>query len=420
MKESGPALNRFSVINLVAWLLCLLAAFCLWLYVMTVESPEYEQTFSHLTVELTGQEALERNNLALYSGYGTMVDVTLSGKKSITSKLTGREIVVTADLSGISEGGRYPCKIKVDVPRGCKLSGLSQDTISVLVDESVTVYMDLTEQRENTNLPENCFVGTVELPTDKISITGPRSYVNSVRAARVTLDLSDVQRTTTMTEDVVLLNSHGVEVDSPYLIYEPQSITVTVPVYKSVEVPIPLSFRWGFLDETKADVGIVPASVVVTGNPDVIDQGNLIEPVVIDEKTEIDPSQLQLSKTVTLTGREGVTLSQTAANVTVTVNPDIKTRLILVPGTNILDTGAREGVHYTWEREPVAVTFMGPVDVLPKLAADDIDLVFDMSPYSSSNTGTAIVRAEVNVDSPYRSYVIALGTYEIAVTFTEE
>ena len=223
-----------------------------------------------------------------------------------------------------------------------------------------------------------------------------------------------------MTQDVILLNSHGNEVDSPYLVYEPQNITVTVPVYKSVEIPVPLSFRWGFLDETKADVTILPETVVATGEPDVIDQGGLLDPVVIDEKTELDPSQLQISKIVTLSGKEGVTLSQTAAAVSVSVNPDIKTRLILVPGTNILDTGAREGVHYKWEREPVAVTFMGPVDVLPKLAADDVNLVFDMSPYSSSNTGTAIVRAEVNVDSPYRNDVIALGNYEIAVTFTEE
>ena len=420
MKESGPEMTRFPAVNLVAWLLCLLASFCLWLYVMTVESPEHEEIFSHLTVELNGTEVLDRNHLALYSGYGTMVDVTLSGKKSVTSKLTERDITVTADLSGISEGGRYSCKVNVDTPPGCKLSAISQEYISVLVDESVTAYLDLTEQRENTNLPENCFVGTVELPTDKIAVTGPRSYVNSVKTARVILDLSNVQRTVTMTQDVILLNSHGNEVDSPYLVYEPQNITVTVPVYKSVEIPVPLSFRWGFLDETKADVTILPETVVATGEPDVIDQGSLLDPVVIDEKTELDPSQLQISKIVTLSGKEGVTLSSTAAAVSVSVNPDIKTRLILVPGTNILDTGAREGVHYKWEREPVAVTFMGPVDVLPKLAADDVNLVFDMSPYSSSNTGTAIVRAEVNVDSPYRNDVIALGNYEIAVTFTEE
>ena len=93
---------------------------------------------------------------------------------------------------------------------------------------------------------------------------------------------------------------------------------------------------------------------------------------------------------------------------------------ILIPGTNIEDTGAKEGVHYTWEREPVLVTLLGPVEALSRIEADDITLVFDMSPYSSSNTGTIRVRADVNVDSVWRSDVIALGSYEIAVTFTEE
>ena len=99
---------RFPAADLAVKILCFLAAFFLWLYVMSVESPQHEQIFSHLTVELTGTEGLEKNHLALYSGYGTMVDVTLSGKKSVTSKLTERDIVVTADLSGINEGGRYP------------------------------------------------------------------------------------------------------------------------------------------------------------------------------------------------------------------------------------------------------------------------------------------------------------------------
>ena len=33
--------------NVAVKILCVFAAFCLWIYVMTVESPEYEQTFGN-------------------------------------------------------------------------------------------------------------------------------------------------------------------------------------------------------------------------------------------------------------------------------------------------------------------------------------------------------------------------------------
>ena len=66
--EAAKPASRFRAMDLVVWLLCLVAAFCLWVYVMSSESPEHEQLFSHVTVELTGTEALEKNHLAIYSG----------------------------------------------------------------------------------------------------------------------------------------------------------------------------------------------------------------------------------------------------------------------------------------------------------------------------------------------------------------
>ena len=133
VKQNDPAKptqHRSHGSDLAAKILCTLAAFFLWIYVMSVESPEYEQIFSHLTVELAGTDALADKNLAVYSGYGTMIDVTLSGKKSTLSKYTEKDIPVTADLSSlfsdsssVTAGGRYSVKVKVDVPSGCKLAG---------------------------------------------------------------------------------------------------------------------------------------------------------------------------------------------------------------------------------------------------------------------------------------------------------
>ena len=416
-KTESSAPRATSRGNLVAWILCLVAAFVMWIYVMAVESPEHEQIFSHLPVELTGTETLSENELAVYSGYGTMIDVTLSGKKSVVSRLSERDIVVTADLKNITEGGRYNCKVMVDVPAGCKLAGMSQNTISVYVDQAMTVTVDLTERRENTNLPEGCYTGTVEFPVDKITVTGPRNVLVRVAGAQATLDLADVTRTSTLNAPVTLVNSKGEEMQSPYIDYSPTTVSVTVPVYKSVTVPVRVGFRYGFLNSENTEITVTPATVEATGDPDVIDRASPLESIILDEKTEFENGRL--TKTVALTPAEGVTLSAAQAEVTAVIDSSIKTREFLIPGSNIVDTGAKEGVDYTWDRSAVPVTLMGPVDVLAKIDVDDITLVFDMSPYNDSNTGTIRVRADVSVDSLWRDQVFAVGTYEINVTFTD-
>ncbi|MBQ3708505.1 MAG: hypothetical protein II889_11445 [Clostridia bacterium] len=416
-KEKTPVRRTSSRGNLVAWILCLVAAFIMWIYVMAVESPEHEQIFSHLPVELTGTEVLADNELAVYSGYGTMIDVTLSGKKSVVSRLSERDIVVTADLKNITDGGRYTLKVTVDVPAGCKLAGMSQNTISVYVDQAMTMTFDLTEHRINTNLPEGCFTGTVEFPVDKITVRGPRNVLTRVERAEVTLNLADVTHTTTLNAPVVLVNVKGEEMTSPYIEYSPTMVSVTVPVYKSVTVPVRVGFRYGFLNSENTEITVTPSTVTATGDPDVIDRGSPLESVILDEKTEFENGQLM--KTVSLNAVDGVTLSTTQAEITAIIDSSIKTREFLIPGSNIVDTGAKEGVNYTWDRTAVPVVLMGPVDMLAKIEVDDISLVFDMSPYNDSNTGTIRVRADVWVDSLWRDEVFPIGTYEINVTFTD-
>lgn len=403
--------------ELIAKILCVIAAFCLWIYVMEVESPEYEQTFSHIIVNLANtDELVSEKGLAIYSGYGTMIDVTFSGKKSVVSKLTEKDIVATADISAIEEGGsRYDCPIQIDVPAGCKLVGMSQDTISVYLDEASQTAVDLTEIRENTNLPENCYTGVVEFPVDKVTVKGPSKVLESIDKAVVNLDLTGVTGTVSMTEQVVLLDKNGAEFESPYIEYYPREVAVTVPVYKRATVPVDVQFRYGFLNGDNTAITVSPSTIEVTGDPAVIDAGSLLEPIVIDEKLDFIGNTYD--KTVLLDPASGVSCNVSEVQLIAVMDDSIKTRQLTVPGKNIEDTGGKGGVSYTWDNSPIAVTICGPLENITQITSEDITLRLDMSPYSETNTGTIKVRAEVVIDSAYNEGVFETGIYEIEVTF---
>ena len=402
----------------IAKIMCVLVAFVMWIYVMMVESPEYEETFSYVTVELVNADRLiEEKELAIYNGHGTMVDITLSGKKSVLSKLSPADIVASADVSTITgEGGRYNCKITVDVPAGCQVVGMSQETVSVYVDKSAQISVPLGEIRENTNLPEGAFTGTIEYPVDMVTVTGPSIVISRVDKAVAKLDLSGVRKTANVTADIVLYDKEGSRINSPYVDYYPKQVSVTVPVQKTVTVNVDVLFKHGFLGYDNTSVVVSPATVDITGDVDVINKGNLIESIVLDEKTDFEKFRCQ--EKFMLDAVEGVTLSVNEVEVTATIDSSIiSTRDITVPGNNIMDTGARPGVEYTYDRQATSVVLMGPPVALAAIDPEDITLVLDMSPYSESNGGASNVNAKIVIDSDVADEVMEIGVYPIKVVF---
>lgn len=423
VSSESDTLRRYAHMNAASKILCVFAAFCLWIYVMTVESPEYEQTFANVTVELINtDELVSDSGLMLYNGYGNMVGVTVSGKKSIVSKLSDSDIVVTADVGKITGGsGRYDCKLSVDVPAGCKLIGLSQETISVYVDLATSTTVKLTEKRENTNLPEGCYVGAVDYPVDMITIEGPEKIISRITEARFDNDMTGITSSATITQRVYLVDAYGNTIDSPYVKYYPQDVTVEIPILKSVSVPLEIVFKNGFFNLENTETTVTPSTVRVTGEPDVIDAGRLIDKIEIDEVNDYSSGikdELKCVKKVSLKAVDGVELETDTVEITSVPVSEIKSRKITVPGKNIIDTGGKSGVSYTWDQSPVTVRIIGTLAALSSLSEEDIILRFDMSPYSITNSGTTEVRAEVVIDSEYKDELLAIGDYEITVTFS--
>lgn len=411
--------SRNKYIDIAIKILCIFIAFFMWIYVMLVESPEYEQVFSHITVELLNTDSLVADKaLAIYNGYGTMIDITLSGKKSVVSNIKESDIVATADVSSIANtSGRYTCKISVDVPAGCKLVDMSQDTISVYIDKADMKSVDLGEQIDNMNLPEGCFTGAIEFSLDKITVTGPAITLNNVSRAVVSLDMTGITKTTDFTKSVYLVDSRGERIESPYIDYYPKEVSVTVPVMKTVFVPLNVYFKHNFLGSGNTDVVLNPETVEVTGDAEIINAGRLIEAIEIDEKTEFKNNKC--NKIVTLNAVDGVELSNSKTEVTAIINSSITTKDVVVPGENIVDTGGLPGVDYTWDKTSVTVTVMGEESVIADLDGEDITLVIDMSPYSDSNIGVVSVKANVVINSADRNKIIETGAYAINVRFLD-
>ena len=74
--------------KLITMAISLLAAICLWIYVVTVVNPEGTTTISNIPVTFSGAEVLrEDQGLVLSGDYQDMVTVSFTGKNSDMKKL---------------------------------------------------------------------------------------------------------------------------------------------------------------------------------------------------------------------------------------------------------------------------------------------------------------------------------------------
>ena len=86
-------------------LLSVLIAFGLWLYVVTVVNPEWEETFYNIPVALENEQILHDRGLMLVSDEDPEVTLRLSGNRADMIKLNSSNITIRADLSRIYSAG---------------------------------------------------------------------------------------------------------------------------------------------------------------------------------------------------------------------------------------------------------------------------------------------------------------------------
>ena len=83
------------------WMLVsLVAAILLWLYVVTVVSPETTRTFYNIPVVFVGEDNLREEGLTISEGADATVTLRLTGTRSIIDNQLDRDnISITVDVS---------------------------------------------------------------------------------------------------------------------------------------------------------------------------------------------------------------------------------------------------------------------------------------------------------------------------------
>lgn len=106
--------------NLLVWLVCLLLAVIVWLYVMRVDAPQYEEVYRDITVSVVESDSLDfTGSVDEYLNIrvlGTKEALATYGKDDIVAYV---RIADLADREGPVEAGTvYEMTVQLELPEG--------------------------------------------------------------------------------------------------------------------------------------------------------------------------------------------------------------------------------------------------------------------------------------------------------------
>jgi len=400
--------------NIIPKILCVVAAFFLWLYVMQTETPENEGFISSVTVDMENSAELQSaSGLSVYSRSGNIVDVKLRGKKSVIDKLKSEDIHAYIDVGTITTPGQHAVKVFVDLPEGVNLVEPQPSTISVYVDETSTISLDVSEKLDNLMLSSPYELGNIRFEYDSITVTGPKNKLAQIEMAMVDVNMKDKTSSFVTRSPIYLVDKSGKKIDMSYLITSVNEMDVTVPIYVNKEIPVKVDFKHGFLNADNAKVTLTPSYVTVKGDESkFVDVAEIIDTIIIDEKQIVDNSYT-ISLNTKANADVTVAEDDRTIKVDVELSPNLVTKRINVNDISV--KGAPANVSYEIIDNYVNVILRGTLEDLSKVKPADVRLEVDLSAFGNESSGVVGGDATVIIDSEVADKIWEVGSYPVQI-----
>lgn len=411
--------------KLVTFLLALLFACGLWVFVVTVEQPESENTYYEIPViyQNNGEELMKDRGLMIVSERPT-VTLKLKSTRSNLRNLNESNINILVNLANITTPGTHKLNYSIsypgNVPSGeVSVVSASMEQISIKVENRIAaqVPVEVITTGQPTD-PDNMIVldgeGEIELDYPTIEVIGPESVMPEGMKAVVNVDLTDQSQTIAGEYPFILCDADGNPVaDTSKMTLNPDISTVNLvlKIYRVKQIPLKVKvIPGGGATEATSSITLNPSQIEVYGPESLLEKLEYLEIGVVDLGT-ITASEV---KTFPIPLPEGVTNNTAFTEVEVDIRfPNLITRKMTVENIDFLNLP--EGLEAQLNSGALTLTFRGLAGQMGSLKTSDLTVTVDMT---DAQPGTYTKNVTVIISSKYPD-VGLLGTSEVSVTVKE-
>ena len=267
-----PKGKKNRIFDIIAYLLCLLISVGIWVYVVSLENENYEYTFENIEVQLEGVGELQNDrNLSILSGYDTKINVTVVGSRKEILKYTAEDIYAYINLDNVKTANKHALEVSVNLPtNSIKLVSSNPTKVSVVVDETVSMTLDLDIEEKNLSISDDLKLHAAEPNVDKVVVTGPKTVVDKIESAKVTCDIGTVTTSITVNSTIKLIDKEGNEIVNPYVKTNVTDVVVKYPVTMEKVLPLVPDYSADDADKFNYIITFTPDIVKIEGDPQVI------------------------------------------------------------------------------------------------------------------------------------------------------
>lgn len=393
----------------------LLASLAIWVYVTSMQSTEFSQTFYGVEVELVGESTLrETKNMVITDLDTSTVTVRITGPRRIVAGLDPSDLKACVDVSKLSRSAYTTQQYYISYPDGTDTTNIndsnkSPSTISFMVSPLNTKTVQVRGSFDGS-LAEGYTAETPVFEPATITVSGADANLKDVSYAWVTFGKENVDSTYKVETGFTLMNENGEECSTVGLTCSEDVVTATLPLLLVKEVPLSVDIIEG-AGATKANtkIKVEPDSITLAGDSAVLTGMNKIVLDTIDlsdfEKTFSQTYTIPIDNDMNnLTG-------VTEAKVTVEI-VGLETRVFKVK--NISCTNVTEGYEADIISESIDVIIRGTPEQLDQLKGDNIRAVADLTDYKES-TGQFMPNVKIVVDGSTDVGAVGQNTISIEI-----
>ena len=356
-------------INLV---LALLAAICLWAYVLGDDGSSYGGTMRNIPVNYINAEALERAGLVVLDTPTESVNISYTGQRSLKNKVKITDFKVTVDLEGLKEG-ENTVKVMVEKPESVEIKNISVPKVKVIVDklaeEKKPVNVVITNQTSDDSEPY-----IVQVSREKIKVRGAETLVNSVTALNAAVDASKVGMTMkSLSIELVPVNSKGEKIENVKLEYDNVSVTTIMHNKKTVSLKVPIIGNNNTFVTREISV---PKTITIKGTDELLSKIDSITCKTVDVSDIFENTQITIEPLLP----EGIEIATDSQNLQAIVSvAGAATREFTFSENDIVLEGVDEDTIPTVDNITVKVSVAGNAEVIEQITESDFQLYADVS-----------------------------------------
>lgn len=221
-------------------IIAVIVATLVWLTVINITDPEKTIVIYNVPVNVTHEEALSNMNMVYEVKNDKYVNITISGKRSVVSKLSSDDFKATASLKELSKVNSVPIEVTAkqgSIARKVTIEKQSMQTLMVDVEQIKKQNFNIQVEYSG-NAADGYVAKEYTLSKNSVSIKAPTSILNRISKVVAECELEGASRSFSKRCKLAIYDTSGNVITSDHITMSSKKVDVLVDIEQEKEVPV--------------------------------------------------------------------------------------------------------------------------------------------------------------------------------------